>query len=225
MGRKTRARAPEKKEAQYQIIIETAKEMYKSSDFQTISMNSIAKRLNMEQSNLYNYFKSKRELWIAVRANYREELDKKISIITQNHNGKNLELVYKLINAIMDLMGNDFSMFLFLFVAQIPPSKSKGPIEENYFYKHGFFDFKKTIQTAIENGEIQLDNIDLFTYQLWSMMFGAMKAERHLKFKAKVIDPINNGNKKLIQIETYRAYALQTIKDFIFKNATYEPTL
>ncbi len=224
MGRKTRARAPEKKEAQYQIIIETAKEMYKKSDFQTISMNSIAKRLNMEQSNLYNYFKSKRELWIAVRSSYREEHDKIIESIIENHNGTNLELIYKLATAMIDKMGSDFSMFLFLFVAMIPPSKSSGPIEESYDFKHGFFHFRDIIEVAIDDGELKVDDIDLFTYQLWSMIFGEIKAETHLKFKAKVIDPINNGDKKLIPRENYRTYALKTIKDFLFKNATYKPS-
>ncbi len=224
MGKKTRARAPEKKQAQFQKIIETAKEMYKRSDFQTISMNSLAKGLNMEMSNLYNYFKSKRELWIAVRSSYRKEHDKIIDSIIENHDGTNLELIYKITKAIIDKMGEDFPMFLFLFVAMIPPSKSSGPIEDSYDLKHGFFYQKEVIQAAIDNGELQVDDIDLFTYHLWAMMFGAIKAETHLKFKAKVIDPINNGNAKLILREDYRAYALKTIKDFLFKNATYNPS-
>lgn len=219
MAKKTRARAPEKKLAKYQEMIKIAKEIFKKNDFQTISMNSIAKRLNMKQSNLYNYFKSKRELWIAIRSSYREEHDGIINSIIENHNGTNLELIFKIAEKIIQDMNENFSMFLFLFVGMVPPSKIRGPIEESYDFKHGFFNFKETIQAAIDNGEIEVDDIDLFTYQLWSMIFGAIKAETHLVFKANVIDPINDRKRTIIERETYRAYALETIKEYLYKNA------
>ena len=69
----TRARAPEKKKEQFNMILEEGKELFIRYGGHGFSLRALAKRMKMSQSNLYNYVQSKRELWIAIRIKYFKE--------------------------------------------------------------------------------------------------------------------------------------------------------
>ena len=73
-NKKTRSRSPEKKAAQFQRILEAGKDLFLEKGRDGFSLRGLAKNLGMNQNNLYNYVDSKRELWIAIRNNARDQL-------------------------------------------------------------------------------------------------------------------------------------------------------
>jgi len=80
--KKTKERKRREKEARRAKIIEAAKRMFLSQGFDTTTMKSIAIEVELSKGTLYNYFKSKDELYLAVAAiairemnNFCEKID------------------------------------------------------------------------------------------------------------------------------------------------------
>jgi AcrR family transcriptional regulator len=62
-----RARSEEKKNIQFEKILDAGKELFIEKGESGFSMRNLAEMLNMTKNNLYHYIESKRELWIAIR--------------------------------------------------------------------------------------------------------------------------------------------------------------
>ena len=88
------ARSEKDKRELYEEIIQVGAEMFASE--QGFSTRKLATRLNMTQGNLYNYMKSKRELWIAIRKHDFEVLKTKFTTIITSHTGNSIDLIEKL---------------------------------------------------------------------------------------------------------------------------------
>ena len=80
--KKTRSRSPEKKAQQFERILEAGKQLFQQKGREGFSLRGVAKTLDMNQNNLYNYIESKRELWIAIRKKFFEQYrDENLSLI------------------------------------------------------------------------------------------------------------------------------------------------
>ena len=63
---KTRARSPIKKAEKFEEILKEGRNLFLKHGSEGFNMRAIAKKVDMQQGNLYNYVQSKRELWFAV---------------------------------------------------------------------------------------------------------------------------------------------------------------
>ncbi|MHA1724096.1 MAG: TetR/AcrR family transcriptional regulator, partial [Promethearchaeota archaeon] len=71
--KKKRRRSKEEKLKKLQEIINVGSKLYKEKGWGGFGMRALARSLGMSEGNLYNYVKSKRELYIAIRSKYYEE--------------------------------------------------------------------------------------------------------------------------------------------------------
>ena len=94
------ARSKADKEELFGDIIQKGAKMFASE--QGFSTRKLATKLNMTQGNLYNYVKSKRELWIAIRKHDFELLKEKFSSIITSSTGTYLEMIEKLVIFFLD---------------------------------------------------------------------------------------------------------------------------
>ncbi|WEG18969.1 TetR/AcrR family transcriptional regulator [Alkalihalophilus pseudofirmus] len=77
------------KELNKQLIIEEAREQFAHTDYQLVSMRSIAKKLDCTHGAIYYHFENKAALFYAVIEGYFQHLNKKIEeIITSNEDQK-----------------------------------------------------------------------------------------------------------------------------------------
>ncbi|MHA1659205.1 MAG: TetR/AcrR family transcriptional regulator [Promethearchaeota archaeon] len=69
-----RARSEEKKAIKFEKILEAGKKLFLEKGSEGFSMRNLANRLGMNKNNLYNYIESKRELWIAIRNKFYNQI-------------------------------------------------------------------------------------------------------------------------------------------------------
>ena len=168
---KTRARSPEKKEKQFRKIIQEGRKLFLEFGSDGLSMRVLAKKLGMQQGNLYNYVQSKRELWFAViTEDFQLFTSKMQKIITQHQNTK-MDLLEKVGSFYIDFALEDLERYRMLFLTTAPPSTSIGPIESNY--QPLSFDFMlQIVQEAIEKGELSGVEPSKFTIFIWGIIHG-----------------------------------------------------
>jgi len=92
----SRARSQEAKEKQVKRIINEARDLFFEAGSSGFSMRSLAKRLNMSQGNLYNYWSCKRDLWYAIIQHDFALFEKKLNDIIEKHEGSFIDLLDKL---------------------------------------------------------------------------------------------------------------------------------
>ena len=91
--KQTRARSEEAKTEQIERIIETSRDIFLKEGFKGFSMRSLANRLRMSQSNLYNYRSSKRELWFDIVKYDFKKFEEELVTIAEKHQGNVVELL------------------------------------------------------------------------------------------------------------------------------------
>ena len=94
--KQTRARSEEKKEEQFERILDAGKKLFLRKGSEGFSMRNLAEMLDMTKNNLYNYIESKRELWIAIRNKFYNQFKEENLEIIKNHKGSKCELILKL---------------------------------------------------------------------------------------------------------------------------------
>ncbi|MHA1170508.1 MAG: TetR/AcrR family transcriptional regulator [Candidatus Heimdallarchaeota archaeon] len=168
---KTRARSPEKKAKKFQKIIAEGKKLFLKYGSEGFSMRAIAKKLDMQQGNLYNYVQSKRELWFAVVQDDFQKFASSMEEVITTHQGTSVELLIALAKFYIDFALEDYDRYKMMFLTPAPLSSSIGSIEKNY--QPLSFDFMlEVVQQAVENKEIVGVDTTKFTMFIWGIVHG-----------------------------------------------------
>ena len=171
--KQTRARSEEKKEEQFEKILEAGKNLFLKKGTQGFSMRNLAEMLGMTKNNLYNYVESKRELWIAIRNKFYNQFKEENLEIIRNHKGSKCDLILKLYEHFLDFADRDYDKYKMMFnVIEAPPSSKIGPIEEKYREYRLLDGTTHLIQEAIDEGEIKKDKAPLLSLLTYSIVMG-----------------------------------------------------
>jgi AcrR family transcriptional regulator len=171
--KQTRARSEEKKEEQFERILDAGKELFLKKGSEGFSMRNLAEMLDMTKNNLYNYIESKRELWIAIRNKFYNQFKEENLEIIKNHQGSKCELILKLYEHFLDFANRDYDKYKMMFnVIEAPPSNKIGPIEAKYKEYRLLDGTTKLIQEAIDEGEIKEDVAPLLSLLTYSLVMG-----------------------------------------------------
>ena len=171
--KQTRARSEEKKEEQFERILEAGKELFLKKGSEGFSMRNLAEMLDMTKNNLYNYIESKRELWIAIRNKFYNQFKEENLEIIKNHKGSKCELILKLYEHFLDFANRDYDKYKMMFnVIEAPPSNKVGPIEAKYREYRLLDGTTKLIQEAIDEGEIKDKAAPLLSLLTYSIVMG-----------------------------------------------------
>jgi len=212
-----RARAPKKKAEQFNRILETGKELFVKYGSHGFSLRALAKRLNMSQTNVYNYVQSKRELWIAIRTKYYGEFQDGINKLIDDHQGFYTDLFFKMAEFFLEFASVDFNRFAMMFLISAPPSNKIGPLEKNYKP----FQIMKYISVIVEKAVIakeinKTEAIERLFY-IYGVILGAAKVEADLKLRENITEPIKLES-YILSAKEYRKFALEQIRDLLEKN-------
>lgn len=212
MDRTTLKRKPaltaEEQERLRQEIIDVGRELFASKGTYGFSTRALAKRLNMSHGNLYNYFQSKRELWIAIREQDLKELKRKMEEIINSHKGDILSLDIKLVEYFLDFAHKEKHKFQLMFMIPEPPSKEVGPIEENYEVIDPLDILRKFLKKGMDEGVIKKMDIDLLNLYCYAMSVGAALVESHLRLRDKIFEPLNKRPSENI-IKKFRKFLIE----------------
>ncbi|MFX0006719.1 MAG: TetR/AcrR family transcriptional regulator [Promethearchaeota archaeon] len=191
--KKTRSRSPEKKAAQFERILEAGKELFLEKGRDGFSLRGLAKNLGMNQNNLYNYVKSKRELWIAIRSKFFKQYRNENIEIIKDHESSTVDLLMKLFEHFLDFAGQDHGAFSMMHLIEAPPSEKMGPFEKEYRKFNFLKGTANVIQTGINSGEIKETNAGLLSFYAYSLILGAAVVDRHMR----IIEQSENFNGNL----------------------------
>lgn len=171
--KQTRARSEEKKEEQFERILEAGKELFLEKGSEGFSMRNLAEMLGMTKNNLYNYVESKRELWVAIRNRFYNQFKEENLEIIKNHKGSKTDLILKLYEHFLDFADRDYDKYKMMFnVIEAPPSNKIGPIEDTYKEYRLLDGTTKLIKKAIDAGEIKKDAAPLLSLLTYSIVMG-----------------------------------------------------
>ncbi|MFX1374779.1 MAG: TetR/AcrR family transcriptional regulator [Promethearchaeota archaeon] len=217
--KKTRHRSPEKKAQQLDKILEVGKQLFQERGRDGFTLRRLAKKLDIDPNNLYNYVGSKRELWIAIRKKFYEQYRDENREIIKEFSGSTIDLLLKIFEHFFEFAENDYAAFRMMHVIPSPPSDKVGPFEKEY-KQFGFLDgTTRVIQKAIDKGEIKEENAALLSFFLFSLLLGATLVEKAMRDKQKTIDKIGKEVDELRQFGTqnftsneFRKYTLRKIQ-------------
>ncbi|MFX0083620.1 MAG: TetR/AcrR family transcriptional regulator [Candidatus Hodarchaeota archaeon] len=165
-----------KKSKKIEWILDAAQELYESEGREKLTSEAVAEKLNMSsRGHIYHYFKSKRELWIALRARYFQYLQIEFNRVEENHKGSNIDLLIKLMEKFLDFSASNRRRFRLMFLMQPPPSKVLGPYESgmNVIRPFHLLDFvERIVEKAIDQGEIYKYNSFMLTAFLNQITLG-----------------------------------------------------
>ena len=208
---KKRARG-ENKKAQFDEMLDEAMKLFVKRGPYGFGMRALARRLNMSEANLYNYVKSKRELWIAVRKKHYQEYQDGLNDLVKNHKGDFIDFCIKWAEYYLDFASSNFKRFQMMNFVPAPPSDKIGKLEESYqpfeFIKQGI----QIVQNAVDRDEIKKINVVSLFYYVYSLCLGAAKAEADLRIRQKVLEPIL-FNSADFDSTKFRTYILNELKD------------
>ena len=190
-NKKTRSRSPKKKAQQFERILEAGKQLFLDKGREGFSLRSLAKMLDMNQNNLYNYVDSKRELWIAIRNKFfKQYKDENLEII-ESHKESNIDLLLKIFDHFFEFAENDQAAFNMMHIITSPPSDKVGKFEKEYKAFNFLDGTTRKIQQAIIKGEIKEDNSAILSFFLYSLILGATIVENTMR----ELEDINNYEK------------------------------
>jgi AcrR family transcriptional regulator len=209
--KKTRARTEEEKNKQFEEIIEKGKELFVKRGPYGFSMRALARKLNMSQPNIYNYVKSKRELWVAIRTKYLKQYYEETNELIKKHKGSIVDLGVKWAEYFLDMAAKDYKRFQMMYMIPPPQSKTTGPLEKSYeplhLMEHGLNALKETFE--IEG--IKDEKITEFFYYMFGVFFGAANIESFLRIRSKIQEPIKIKSDVLTP-QRFRKYVLKEIR-------------
>jgi len=176
-----RARSKEAKEKQIKRIINEARYLFFEVGSRGFSMRSLAKRLNMSQGNLYNYWSSKRDLWFAIIQYDFSIFEKDLNKIVEKHEGSLIDLLDKLAHFYLNFARLNYKQYQMMFVLTPPPAESKGTKEIEFEPQTINLLFEVVEKFLEEGGMKKIDSRKLTLY-LWSIMHGAALISRTIVF-------------------------------------------
>jgi len=169
----TRARSKEAKEQQEHKIIEEARNLFIEVGTRGFSMRALAKRLEMSQGNLYNYWSSKRELWYEIVKRDFEDFESEIIKIVANHKGNVVNLLEDLADFYFDFAESNYRRYQIMFIIPPPPVESSEK-EEIKFEPESIFLLLKVIENAIREANIESVDPKKFALYLWTVIHGSV---------------------------------------------------
>jgi AcrR family transcriptional regulator len=208
------ARSEEDKERVKQQIIKEGRKLFVKKGSYEFSTYALAEKLGMVQGNLYNYFKSKRELYIQIRIEDFKKLRNEMERIVEEHKGSYLDLIRKLIRFYLDFARNEYKRFQMMFFIPPPPSSKIGPIEKNYEVIDPLGVVKRIVQEGIKAGEIKNLDVKNLTFYFYALVQGATSVERDLRTREKVLEPIDQDTRPET-IENFREFLIEQLIDQI----------
>lgn len=217
--KKTRHRSPEKKAQRFNKILEIGKQLFIEQGQKGFTMRKLAKRLDMDPNNLYNYVESKRELWIAIRKKFYEQYRDENREIIKDFNGTIVDLLLLVSEHFFEFAERDFAAFRMMHVIASPPSKKIGSIEREYKQFNFLEKTTQLIQKAINKGEIKDNNAALLSFFLFSILLGGTLVEAAMRDIDKTSDKIGRKIDERLQFGTqgftsknFREYLLRKIE-------------
>jgi len=215
-NKKTRARAPEKKKKQFDQILEMGKNLFVEYGSHGFNLRELANKLNMAKSNLYNYVKSKRELWFAIRTKYFSEYEKGFAEILKNHDGNYVDLGVKWAQYFLEFAATDKKRFEMMFFIRAPSSNKIGPYEKKYRPLEVIQKGINIVLKAVDEGKYkEKDPIELY-YYMYASCLGAAKFETDLKYTYKIKKSSSN-EKYLLTSEEFRKFFLKEFRSRLEK--------
>ena len=217
--KKSRSRSPEKKAQQFERILEAGKQLFSQKGREGFSLRGLAKMLDMNQNNVYNYVESKRELWIAIRKKFFEQYRNETREIIKNNQGSTVDLLLEVFEHFFEFAEDDFSAFTMMHIIPSPPSDKVGRFEEEYKPFNFLSGTTKVIQKAINEDEIKEKNAALLSFFIYSLVLGATMIERTMRsveeknnYKGTEVDEqFQFGSQPFTSIE-FRKYVLRKIQ-------------
>jgi len=209
------ARSEEDKQKNFQEIIDAGRELFVKKGTYGFSTRALAKKIDMSQGNIYNYVKSKRELWIAIRIEDMKNFKQRLQNIVETHEGSYLYLFKKLMNFYLDFARNEYRRFQMMFMVPAPPSDEIGPIEKDYELINPLEVVKEALKKAMNEGAIIKTDVDNLAYTLYATIHGAVAVERDLIWTDAVLEPQPKKHKDPIQ--NFREYLFAQIKKILLK--------
>lgn len=210
--KKTRARSPEKKEEQFNRIIEEGTKLFVTRGAYGFGIRALARRLNMSEANIYNYVESKRELWVAIRTKYLKQYYTELKEIIKVHQGSMVDLGVKWAEFFLNFVSTDYKRFLMMYLIPPPRSKKIGTLEKTYeplkLMEYGL----NIIQKAFELEGIKETEITEFFYYMFGVFFGAANVEAFLRIRSKIQEPIKIES-DILTSERYRTYVLKEVRE------------
>ncbi|TXT67399.1 MAG: hypothetical protein BAJALOKI1v1_100012 [Promethearchaeota archaeon] len=209
--RKTRARSEKEKAQQFEEIIEKGKELFVKRGPYGFSMHALAKKLNMSEPNIYNYVKSKKELWTAIRTKYLRQYYQDTEELIKKHKGSIVDLGVKWAEYFLEFAANDYKRFQMMYLVPPPKSNKKeqkdNSYEPLYLMEHGINALKDTFKIqGIDDSELTE-----FFYYMFGVFFGAANIESFLRVRNKIEEPIIIESDVLTS-ERFRKYVLREIR-------------
>ncbi len=214
--KKNRARTPEKKAKQFDVILEAGKELFVKYGSRGFSMRQLANKLNMAQSNLYNYVKSKRELWIAIRARYFADYEQGFTDIIKKNDDDYITLWMEMTRYFLDFAAADRERFEMMYFVRAPSSNKIGPFEEKYRPLNIMQKGVDIVHRAMAQGRYREDNPVELYYLLFSLTMGAAKIEADLKLNLRITEPVAIEN-EMLSIEKFRNFFFKDLKERLEK--------
>lgn len=167
-----RARSTEQKQKQLERILTAGREVFlnRSKNF---SMRQLAKQLEMSPGNLYNYVRSKRELWFAIIEQDFEQFDAGMRTIINNHQGTYSKSLDHLARYYFEFALADTARYQMMFSTPAPPARFKGPFERSHEVE-SLNILIGVIQHAVDAGEITGEDTNKLAIYFWSVLHGVV---------------------------------------------------
>ena len=214
--KKTRSRGPEKKAQQFERILEEGKQFFQDHGQFGFTLKGLAKKLDMNQNNLYNYVESKRDLWVAIRKKFYEEFREENRKIIAESDGSPLDTLLRIFEHFFEFAEKDFAAFRMMHIIRAPPSDKIGPIEKEYKPFRILDGTTRLIQNAINEGEIKEKNAALLSFFMYSVLLGATWVEKIIR------DIEEEQNKNEEEIEEHTQFGTQGFTSKEFREYTLE---
>ncbi|NVM18727.1 MAG: TetR/AcrR family transcriptional regulator [Candidatus Lokiarchaeota archaeon] len=217
--KQTRSRSPEKKAKQFERILDAGKQLFQQKGREGFSLRGLAKMLNMNQNNVYNYVESKRELWVCIRKKFYEQYRNENKVVIKNHEGSTVDLLLDLFDHFFKFAEEDYGAFTMMHIIPSPPSDKIGPFEKQYKPFNFLDGTTRVIKEAINEGEIKENNAALLSFFMFSLILGATIVENTMRSFEENINYKGTEADEKIQFGTqpftskeFRKYVLRKIQ-------------
>lgn len=203
--KQTRARSEEAKTEQIERIIETSRDVFLKEGFKGFSMRSLANRLGMSQSNLYNYWSSKRELWFDIIKNDFKVFEEELVEIAAKHQENIIELLENIAKYYFTFAKTSPKRYQMMFVLPPPPSDSKGPTELDFEPQTIQF-LVDILKRATDTGQLKEIDAEKLALYLWAIVHGTTYVSQSIVFHptAKIA--------KFGSAEEFQNYVIELVK-------------
>lgn len=169
----TRARSKEAKEQQIKKIIDEARNLFIEVGTRGFSMRALAKRLDMSQGNLYNYWSSKRELWYAIVKRDFADFEREITAAISSHKGTVVELLEDLADFYFNFAESNYRRYQIMFILPPPPADSSGKNGAE-FEPQSIHMLLLVLENAIAEADVKNADPKKLALYLWTVIHGTV---------------------------------------------------